>query len=308
MVDVPTPESDVTIDSAVVEHLLAQQCPALASLPLTPAGNGWDNALYRLGESLAVRLPRRALGAQLLLHELTWLPRLEPLLTVPAPQPVCVGEPSADYPYPWLVVPWFNGVPASDIDVSHRTGFAEQLADFLWALHVPAPPTAPLNPFRGLSLTAAQGPDARVRERLMREPDSAPLLSRWEAWSQAEEFDGVEVWLHGDLHPGNLITNESGSLTAVIDWGDLTAGDPACDLATAWLTFDADGRAAFIERLSQGGAADAATWQRAKAWALHLALLLAQECDPGSPLQATGAQAVASLREEPLSHPERCHP
>lgn len=295
MEDVPTPETDVLIDPALVGRLLAQQCPALAGLPVTPIGNGWDNAIYRLGDSLAVRLPRRALAAPLVQNEMTWLPVLEPLLTLDVPQPVFVGAPGEGYPYAWMVAPWFDGTRATDVPVGQRTAFAEQLADFLWTLHAPAPAHAPINPVRGMALTAPDGPDARARARIAREKESAALLRRWESWSRADEFDGVDVWLHGDLHPANLIVAASGQLSAVIDWGDLTAGDPACDLATVWLTFDAAGREVFVDRLSQGGATDEATWQRAKAWALHLALILSQECEAGTSLQAVGARALGVL-------------
>ena len=296
--EVPTPDTDVLIDSALVERLLAQQCPSLAGLPVTALDSGWDNAIFRLGDSLAVRLPRRAPAAPLVQNEMTWLPVLEPLLTLDVPQPVFAGTPGAGYPYPWMVAPWFDGTRASDVPLPARTAFAEELADFLWTLHAPAPAHAPINPVRGMALTAPDGPDARARVRLAREKESTALLRRWEAWSRADEFDGVDVWLHGDLHPANLIVAASGRLSAVIDWGDLTAGDPACDLATVWLTFDADGRAVFVDRLNQGGATDAATWQRAKAWALHLALVLHQECEAGTALQAVGTRALEALIEE----------
>lgn len=293
----PTPVAEVKTDTALVEALLAKQCPSLAGLPVSLVENGWDNAIYRLGDSLVVRLPRRAFAAPLVENEITWLPIIESLVTLPVPQPVFAGRPDDDYPYAWMVAPWFDGPRALDLPAAQRTPFAEQLADFLWTLHVPAPAHAPINPVRGMSL-AQEGPDTRARARIAREQDSAELLRRWEAWSAAPEFDGVDVWLHGDLHPANLIVAVDGGLTAVIDWGDMTAGDPACDLATAWLTFDDEGRAIFRDRLMQGGATDEATWRRAQAWALHLGLIFAQECDEGSPLQGVGRHALAALLTE----------
>lgn len=296
---VATPPADVALDVALVEKLLAEQCPALAGLPVTPFTHGWDNEIFRLGESLVVRLPRRARAAPLIENEITWLPAIDSLVTVPVPQPVFAGHASDLYPYAWLVAPWYSGTAALHLPLSERTSFAEQLADFVWTLHSPAPRHAPVNPVRGMSL-AQEAPDARARARIAVHPERDALLQRWESWTNAPEFDGVDVWLHGDLHPANLIVNASGGLEAVIDWGDLTAGDPACDLSTAWLMFDDEGREIFVDRLSQGGATDESTWCRARAWALHLGLMLASDCDPCTPLQAVGLHALDALLSEPI--------
>ena len=124
------------------------------------------------------------------------------------------------------------------------------------------------------------------------------LLPRWEAWSHAPDFDGVDVWLHGDLHPHNIVIGADGRLAGVVDWGDVTAGDPACDLATAWLTFDATGRRLFTERLEEGHPVDAATWVRARAWALHLGLVLLSRPDEFPRLVASGRHALDELCRE----------
>ena len=294
---VPTPISDVPIDIALVEELLAEQCPALEGLPLTCLGNGWDNAVYRLGDSLTVHLPHRAQAAPFLENEITWLPLIASLLTAPVPQPVYAGHPTRSYPYPWMVAPWFEGTRVAAVPPSERTALATDLADFLWTLHAPAPAHAPINPFRGMSL-AQEGPDTRARARINQEPQRDALLRRWESWVSAPDFDDVDLWLHGDLHPANIVMSGDGRLAAVIDWGDMTVGDPACDLATAWLTFDQQGRAIFRERLDQGGAIDPATWQRARAWALYLGLMLAQDCADDPDLQECGRHALRSLLDE----------
>jgi aminoglycoside phosphotransferase (APT) family kinase protein len=289
----------VQIDTSLVEALLAEQCPALEGLPLTPTTNGWDNAVYRLGDSLTVRLPRRAQAAPMLENEITWLPIIAPLLTLPVPQPVYAGHPGCSYPYSWMVAPWFDGTRAASAPLASRTAFASELADFLWTLHAPAPAHAPINPFRGMSL-AQEGPDTRARARIARERERDGLLRRWESWVSAPDFDDVDMWLHGDLHPANLVMGHDGHLAAVIDWGDMTVGDPACDLATAWLTFDEEGRGIFRDRLDQGGATDAATWRRAQAWALHLGLLFAQDCSDDPDLQECGRRALEALLTEPV--------
>nr|WP_269779619.1 aminoglycoside phosphotransferase family protein [Propioniciclava soli] len=268
-------------------------------MPRSAFDSGWDNELYQIGDGLIARFPRREASSSLVENEVRWLPRLAVGLDVDVPQPVFVGRPSERYPWVWSVVNLIPGVGASRVTPAERTGFAEQLADALWCLHLPASPDAPLNPVRGVSL-AQERFDARVRERAAGFAEADALLARWDAWSHAPEFDGVDVWVHGDLHPHNLITDGHGTLTGIIDWGDLTAGDPATDLATAWLTFDADGRRIFTERLDDGGLVDAATWQRAKAWALHLGLIFATMSDDSPELFAVGQHTLAQVLAEPV--------
>jgi len=73
---VRVPPAEVPIDEALVCGLLAAQHPDLAELSLRLAGEGWDNAIWRLGQHLAVRLPRRPLAVDLIAHERRWLPGL----------------------------------------------------------------------------------------------------------------------------------------------------------------------------------------------------------------------------------------
>lgn len=291
------PTADVALTTDLVSMLLADQTPALAGLPVTEFASGWDTALFRVGDGLLARFPRREAAEPLLRNEIDWLPTVGTLVTLPIPQPVLVGDPSDAFGRPWTVVPYVPGVSAATLEPAARTAFAEQLADFLWSLHVPAPAHAPINPVRGGTL-ARREPDARARARLADEPQRDALLARWEAWTAAPDHDGVDVWLHGDLHPHNLIVGEDGLLATVVDWGDVTAGDPACDLATAWLTFDAAGRRAFRERVDLGHPLGEATWTRAKAWALHLGLLLAHENDDDPTLRAVGRHALTQLLAE----------
>lgn len=295
MANAPSP--DIVIDDALVGELLAEQAPDLGDLPRHFMGNGWDNALFRIGEGLVARLPRREASSRLVNHEVRWLPELAVGLDVDLPLPVFVGEPSAAYPWTWSVVNLIPGVTASSIPVADRTVFAERLADALWCLHLPAPADAPLNPWRGVSL-AQDVFDTRVRERMAGHAASDELLARWEAWSQAPEFDGVDVWVHGDLHPHNIIVHPDHTLAGIVDWGDLTAGDPATDLATAWLTFDENGRRLFVDRIDDGGLMDASTWQRAKAWALYLGLILQTMSDDMPELAGIGEHALAQVLAE----------
>lgn len=282
------PPAEVSLSARDVERLLRAQHPALVDSlggALRLVANGWDNEVFRLGDELAVRLPRRAAAAALVEHEQRWLPVLAAQLPLPVPVPVAVGEPSGEYPWCWSVVPWFAGRRGLDLDPRSRDGFARELAGFLRALHTPAPAEAPLNPVRGVPLRSR---GAVVRERLADAPD---LLAIWEDAEAAPPWTGRAVWLHGDVHPGNLVVDERGALTAVIDFGDMCGGDPACDLAIAWTGFTAAGREVFRSRL--GSAYDNATWRRARGWAASFAGLLRDDEDPG--LRAMSTHAIAAL-------------
>ena len=265
-----TPPAEVAIDRALVAGLLAEQHPDLAHLPLQPVDAGWDNAMFRLGDHLAVRLPRRAAAASLILHEQTWLPRLAGRLTLPVPAPCRFGTPALGYPWRWSVVPWLNGVPA---DLSEpASSQARPLAAFLRSLHGPAPADAPANPLRGVPLSQRSEMVAVRLQRLAGRTSliTSQLMQVWEAALHAP-LDLPPTWLHGDLHPRNVLV-ERDAIAAVIDWGDLTAGDSATDLASIWMLFG-DPRAR-QDALEAYGRISEATLQRAKGWAVLFGVFL----------------------------------
>ena len=267
-----TPPAEVAVDVGLGRRLLAAQHPDLASLPLALADEGWDNVTMRLGEALALRLPRRHVAAALIRHEQVWLPRLATRLPIPVPAPLRLGEPAEGYPWPWSVVPWFEGETAAR--ATPDAGEAERLADFLHALHRPAPGDAPVNPFRGKPLAAR---DADTRARMARVGARVGAggvvigAEMTDLWGRALEvaIPGRRVWIHGDLHARNVLV-AGGRLAAVLDWGDITAGDPATDLAAFWLLFD--GAAARQAGLARYGA-DPALRLRAMGWALAMGLI-----------------------------------
>jgi aminoglycoside phosphotransferase (APT) family kinase protein len=225
-------------------------------------------------------------------NEVRWLPVLAPLLPVAVPVPVRTGSPGAGYPWPWTVVPWIAGTLAADEDPPHRSVWAADLARALVALHRPADRQAPPNPYRGVPLAAR---DDVVRSRLAASPEPALLLDRWDAGLVAPAWDGPPLWLHGDPHPANLVV-DGGRLTGLIDFGDLTAGDPASDLATAWLTFDRSGRALLRAELARSGhPADEATWTRARAWAAALASAFTSLGDGDPAMAAVARHAIGQL-------------
>lgn len=287
------PAAELTLDEPEVRALLGSVSPALARLPLHRLAEGWDNVTWRLGDDLVVRVPRRALSAPLIRNEQRALPLLAPALAsvgVLAPLPVVAGAPTADFPWAWSVLPWLPGQPALARPRDENTAWAPQLARALLALHGEAPADAPANPVRGAPLATR---DESIRERLAALPSETASILRPVWQSGIEAPASVErVWIHGDLHPGNILVSGS-SLTALIDFGDVTAGDPAYDLAAAWMCFDVAGRRAFRE--ATGARYDDATWVRARAWATAVATTLAVFSDDRDDLRAAGDQTIAAL-------------
>lgn len=294
-----SPPAEVDVDAVLIEALLHQQLPELAG-PVRVVANGWDNVVARLGDDRCVRVPRRALSAPLVQHEADWLPRLAPVLPVDVPTPVAVGRPGLGYPWTWLVCPWFEGRALVDVAVGDRTAVATQLGRFVAALHQPAPPEAPRSPWRGTPIADLE---PRVTDRLRRVPSAhaGALAAAWDRGATAEPHTGPPSWVHGDLHPANVLADLGAipALRAVIDWGDLCRGDPATDLAVAWLAFDERGRAAFRAAASERHPLDDPVWARALAWAVSLGLLFLLETEPGSALRGVGEHLLDQVRLDP---------
>ena len=264
------PEAERVIDESLVQRLLADQHPDLAHLPLRRLDSGWDNEIYRLGDHHIARLPRREVAAALLENEQLWLPRIADGLPLPVPVPVATGRPTAYYPWPWSVLPWFEGVSA---DVSPpRAEEADRFARFLMALHRPAPANAPANPVRGVPLRAREANTLERMQRLNSGRDAlSPALESIWASALTAPVASEARWLHGDLHAQNVLVDGAGKITAVIDWGDITRGDPATDLAAIWIVFDdARARRRAIEAydISQSALA------RARGWAVFFGAVL----------------------------------
>jgi aminoglycoside phosphotransferase (APT) family kinase protein len=265
--NMPAAEVDVTED--LVRDLLVEQHPDLADLPLVVVANGWDNVILRLGRELSVRVPRRQAAARLVANEQRWLPELAPRLPLPVPVPVRRGVPTGFYPWHWSVCPWFDGDLAADVAPAGRTA-ARQLGGFLGALHTAAPDDLPANAaLRGGPIAALVERVAANIAALGDRIDASAVLARWDELSAVEEWSGDPQWLHGDLHTANVLLQD-GAISAVIDFGDIGAGDPAVDLAIAWMLFDERTRVVFRSSLAT---VDDAMWQRGQAWGLHFALV-----------------------------------
>ena len=286
------PLHELEIDEPLVHALLAEQHPDLAALPLVRAAHGWDNVTFRLGDDLAVRLPARAVAAPLVVHEQRWLPELAPLLPVAVPAPVRTGRPGAGFPWAWSVVPWLPGTPSDELTPGDRDAFADELAAALAALHRPAPADPPVNPFRGVPMAARH---EVVSQRLAAHPT---LRAAWHAGLVASAWDRAPVWLHGDPHPANLLTDR-GHLTALLDFGDVTAGDPASDLGTTWATFTSAGRARFWAAYAVASSCSddelAALRTRARGWAAALVPAYVAHPVEHPGLAAAGAHAEREI-------------
>ncbi len=288
------PPREVEITAELARALLADQHPDLADLPIVHVEDGWDNVMFRLGDELALRMPRRRAGGALILTEQRWLPQFAPRLPLPTPSSAPVGAPGRGYPFGWSVVPWLQGEP-SDL-APPDAGQGEVLADFLAALHQPAPADAPHNPYRGsVALeTRAEAFELRYAEAQAMHGQLSPALRRrWDA-GRGTAVDVPRSWFHGDLHGRNVLVKD-GRLSGVIDWGDMAAGDPACDLASVWMLLpDLEAR----RRAMAAYPASEATWVRARGWAaLMTTMLLSITDNPRMP--AMGLRMMSWLEAGP---------
>ncbi len=241
--------ADASLDVALVSRLIAGQFPQWADLPLRPmASTGTDNAIFRLGETLAVRLPRDAEAAAAIAKEQTWLPRLSERLELAIPEPLGLGEPAEGYPWRWGICRWIEGRDAVSAPIADDAESAAALGRFLTTLRqvdpAEGPRAGPLNNYRGVVLRHL---DQRVRgclAQLAGDIDTVLAAEVWEAGLAAIVHEGPRVWMHGDLHPGNLVVR-GGHLAGVIDFGLLGVGDPAADLMAGWTVFSASVRDTF---------------------------------------------------------------
>lgn len=288
------PAAEIEVTEQLVRALVAEQHPDLADLPIVPVTNGWDNAIVRVGDHLVARVPRRRLGADLVEHEHRWLPGLAARLPIPIAAPVRIGLPSTTYPWRWSICPWFDGDVAADAVLRHPTQEARRLGAFVAALHTPAPDDAPSNPFRGQPVADLLPRVQANVDALGDDVDAAAVRSRLAALVDVAEWEGPPVWLHGDLHSANLVASQ-GAIGAVLDFGDITSGDPAVDLAIAWMLFGPDDRETFRNAAGGGAPIDDATWSRGQAWALHFALLYLLHSGDSDRFRRMGTELLATV-------------
>lgn len=274
----------IKIDVSLVRDLIDAQFPQWSHLPITPvAFSGWDNRTFHLGTKMSVRLPSAEAYALQVDKEQQWLPNLAPHLPLDIPQPIAKGRPTSDYPWQWSIYPWIEGQAASVACIRDKCLFAKDLAHFLQKLQRIDPRDGPLagehSFFRGGSLGTYHAEVEEALKILSKNQDVSLLTSIWST-ALKEAWKKTPVWIHGDVATGNLLVRE-GRLCAVIDFGQLAVGDPACDLVITWTFFAGESRDAFRQALQM----DNATWARARGWALWKALIVCAQLPGTNPLE-----------------------
>lgn len=263
------PSAEIEMDATLVARLVHGQHPDLISSSIHEVSSGFDNTIWRLGDDLVVRIPRRHIAVSLIENEQRWLSVLAPRLSLLVPTPIRVGRPSDIFPWPWTIAPWIKGTPGNEVNPNILNSAAAPLGAFLRALHHDAPTDAPTNRFRSVSLCSH---DDSFRGRLREIGEAVnqdDVLSIWEASLDVGGWNAMPQWIHGDPHPANLIFDEA-TLVGVIDFGDLCAGDPATDLAGGFLALPFESIETFL--IAYGGIDDA-TVRRTLGWAVHFGLM-----------------------------------
>ena len=263
---------EVATDESLVRDLLTAQFPEWSELPIERVEpGGTDNAIYRLGEDVAVRLPLLRQNADRLKKERRWLPKLAPLLPLAVPTPVAVGKPGQGYPFEWSVYGWLEGETATLDRLADPFQTATDLASFVAALQLIDPTGGPApgahNAGRGAPLATRDASVCRAIGGLRDELDVSAVTAAWERALEAPVWQDKPVWIHGDLDSRNMLAR-NGRLSAVLDFGCLGVGDPACDVAVALKLLPEHARGTFCAALT----VDEATWVRARGWVLSQAV------------------------------------
>ena len=263
-------EDQVDVDVDIVRGLLAEQRSDLADLPIRPVvSTGTVNALFRIGADFVVRLPLQDHWEEGIEREWRWIPWLSRRITAARlPEPIFKGIANDAFPFSWSIYRWIEGAPYDDELVDDETDVARQLSRYvleLRALEIPA--AAPEGGREPLAVL-----DENTREAIEEAGtviDAPRAMSVWDQALRTPPWDGMPVWIHGDLLRPNLIVRD-GQLEAVIDYGYIGVGDPATDLIPAWAVFGPAGRTAYREALGP----DETTWARGRGIALHQAAMI----------------------------------
>jgi aminoglycoside phosphotransferase (APT) family kinase protein len=278
-------KNELHIDEILVHKLIARQFPHFANLPIRPVSSiGTDNALYRLGNDMVVRLPRIDWAVENVDKEFEWLPKIASFLPTSIPTPIAKGYPTKDYPWPWSIYNWIEGSNPKASEVTES--LVQDLVAFIQALHkVNLPNGPPCN--RGIPLEEKDIETRKAIQQLEGVIDVQTVTALWQRALKTPKWSKPAIWMHGDLSPGNLLI-KNGRLNAVIDFGNLGIGDPACDLIIAWNLLPSHMRGSFRSGLML----DQATWERGRGWALSNALIALPYYKDTNPALANNARHV----------------
>jgi len=284
----------------LVRRLLADQFPRWAHLRVRAVPtSGTENAIFRLGDEMVVRLPYRPVPDDQIEKLEHWLPRLAPFVPLSIPEPLARGARSDAFPASWSIVRWLEGEEARMDRLADPIEVARTLAGFVRALIEvdasggPAPGTH--NFWRGVALAERDEPTRRCIRESEGLVDSQAVKRAWDRDLAAPAWDRPPTWLHGDLAPDNLLLC-GGRLHAVIDWGGLGVGDPATELLPAWNLFRGASREAYRAALGL----DDATWARGRGLALSTSIVALPYYNDTLPARANQARMV--IREVLADH------
>lgn len=260
----------VEISKKLVTHLIKEQFPQWSKLEIKPVKHGGhDNRTFHLGNKMAIRLPSGPDYVAQVEKEARWLPFLAKHLSMPITTPIAIGKPSKDYPFVWSINNYIDGKTANNNNISDKCRFAKELASFLKELQSIDTTGAPIagkhNFYRGANPKVYSGEVYHALEIHKNDIPADKLRILWEM-AISSNWNQEPVWIHGDIALGNLLIKD-GHLSAVIDFGIMGIGDPACDYAMAWTFFDKESRKYFLKDR------DKDTINRARAWALWKALI-----------------------------------
>ena len=299
MNDIPK-EDKLEITTTIVTALIAEQFPQFSHLPIRPVANGGnDNRTFRLGSEMSIRLPSGEEYVRQVQKEQTWLPRIATHLPLPIPSPISMGLPSKDYPWNWSIYKWLEGTSANSLELNdaHLEIIAFQLAEFLKEFHqfdadgAPAPGLH--NWWRAAHTSVYDAETRELIEKLNGFIDADKAIKLWQRAINSK-WDQAPVWVHGDVASGNLLVKDN-KLAAVIDFGCMGIGDPACDLTIAWTFFRGKSREIFKATLRL----DEDTWARARGWAMWKALYeISVLVDKSGAALATQRQIIDAVIEE----------
>jgi aminoglycoside phosphotransferase (APT) family kinase protein len=298
-------QPDVELDERIAHAIVSHQFSEFENQPRTFLGRGWDNFCIEYPNGVVFRLPTRKMGAELLLAEMAALPALGHLVPLPVPVPTFVGEPTGDYPYPFIGYPKLAGNPADQLEwtAAARCKAAPLLGAFLKALHQIDCKATPFNLVPGDETAKANPPLLLKRIRQRNEQIRAVPYAQsnlLEVSLQTAEALAVQpvmptrtCLVHGDLYPRHILADDTLTITGVIDWGDMHRGDPDIDLSIAYSFLNKEERPAFWAAYGREGSNTQIMVLRAAMYGFSLIAYGLDEKD--APATAMGEQILRRI-------------